>query len=100
MRKIAGMATRKSPDGHGLICDFSNAKCELHGGKLKECGCHPIWVDREWLAARSAVRIRRRAAVYRRAHERTVLEKLLGLAADVKRMGRRLGWPPFRARVP
>jgi hypothetical protein len=74
------MSTRKSPDGHGIVCDFSRAKCELHGGKLRECGCHPLWADREWMEQRSTIRIRRRAAVYRRAYERRILEQVFGPA--------------------
>lgn len=41
------MKGEPSPDGKGLIFNYGRCKCELRGGKLRDCGCHPLWTDRE-----------------------------------------------------
>ena len=61
------------------IISFARVKCEIHGGKLRDCGCDPfLWADRDWMHERSLVRMRRLGALYRLRYEQRMLEAMFG----------------------
>lgn len=66
---------RKQTDGLAVM-DFSRVRCELHGVKLRECGCNLIWADQQWMHERILVRARRLGRLYARRREMAILAAL------------------------
>lgn len=60
------------------MTSYRNAPCELHGVKLKDCGCSAEWADYDWLFERSNIRARRLGRLYAQAENRRFAESLFG----------------------
>lgn len=75
------MGVRRITDDNGkpvASCDYSRAKCVIHGGKLRDCGCSSLFVDTDWIRERNLVRMRRMGRVYGRAREKQIMEAVFG----------------------